>query len=89
VEIDGRDRFVRRRPNLPTFDPDLHAMNITVPLTVEQAERLNQLAESLGVDPAELARAACVDVVSQPPNDFRKAAGHVLEKNRELYRRLS
>ena len=64
-------------------------MNITVPLTDEQAERLNRFAESLGVDPAELARAACVDLLSQPARDFRDAAAHVLEKNRELYRRLA
>ena len=64
-------------------------MNITVPLTDEQAERLNRFAESLGVDPAELARAACVDLLSQPARDFRDAAAHVLDKNRELYRRLA
>ena len=64
-------------------------MNITVPLTDEQAQRLNELAESLGIDPAELARAACVDLVSQPSDDFRDAAKHVLQKNRELYRRLA
>ena len=64
-------------------------MNITVPLTDEQAQRLKQLAESLGIDPTELARAACLDLVSQPPGDFRDAAKHVLKKNRELYRRLA
>jgi predicted transcriptional regulator len=64
-------------------------MNITVPLTDEQAQRLDQLAESLGIDPTELARAACVDLVSQPPDDFRDVAKQVLTKNRELYRRLA
>ena len=64
-------------------------MNITLELTDEQAQRLGQLAESLGVDPSELARAACVDLVSQPADDFQKAAKHVLEKNQELYRRLA
>ena len=64
-------------------------MNIRVDLTDEQSERLRALAESLGVEPAELARAACVDLVSHPPDDFREAAKHVLEKNRELYRRLA
>ncbi len=64
-------------------------MNIRVDLTDEQSERLTALAESLGVEPADLARAACIDLVSQPPDDFREAAKHVLEKNRELYRRLA
>ena len=64
-------------------------MNIAVPLTDDQAQRLNQLAESLGIDPTDLDRAACVDLISLPPDDFRDAAEHVLEKNRELYGRLS
>ena len=64
-------------------------MQITVDLTEEQTEQLTQLAESLGVDPARLARAAFVDLLSRPTDDFQRAAAHVLQKNNELYRRLS
>lgn len=64
-------------------------MDITVTLTDQQADRLSRLAESLGMDPTDLARAACVDLISLPADDFRDAARHVLEKNRELYGRLA
>ena len=65
------------------------AVQITVDLTEEQTEQLKQLAESLGVDPTALARAAFADLLSCPTDDFQRAAAHVLEKNEELYRRLS
>ena len=62
---------------------------ITVSLSEEQTEHLKNLATFLGVDPNELARAACVDLVSQPSEDFQKAANYVLDKNRQLYERLA
>ncbi len=43
----------------------------------------------LGVDASELAKAAVNDLLSRPDDDFARAATQVLEKNRELYRRLS
>jgi predicted transcriptional regulator len=64
-------------------------VQITIDLTDEQAERLRQMAESLGVDPNQLARAAFADWFARPQQDFQSAAAHVLEKNRELYDRLS
>jgi len=64
-------------------------VQITVDLTEEQTEQLTQLAKSLGIDPTELARAAFADLLSRPTDDFRRAAVHVLQKNDELYRRLS
>jgi len=51
--------------------------------------RLEQRSRELGVDPRELAKAAINDLLSRPADDFDRAAGFVLEKNRELYRRLS
>jgi hypothetical protein len=64
-------------------------MSITVDLTEEQTRRLEQRARELGVDAHELARAAVTDLLSRPADDFDRAARFVLEKNRELYRRLS
>jgi hypothetical protein len=55
----------------------------------EQSRRLEEMALSLNVDPRELAKAAINDLVSRPASDFERAVGHVLEKNRELYRRLA
>lgn len=64
-------------------------MSFSFELTDEQAERLSALARELNVDPHELATAAISDLFSQTSDDFNRAARHVLEKNRELYRRLS
>ncbi len=60
-------------------------MNISLELTDEQSNRLNEL----GVDPHDLARAAINDLLTKPDDDFDRAAQYVLEKNSELYRRLS
>jgi hypothetical protein len=38
---------------------------------------------------ADLAAAAVADFVSAPAEDFDRVAQQVLEKNRELYRRLA
>ncbi|NUQ65734.1 MAG: DNA-binding protein [Pirellulales bacterium] len=64
-------------------------MSITIDLNDEQSRRLEQRARELGVDPNDLARAAVNDLLSRPADDFDRAAKYVLEKNQELYRRLS
>jgi hypothetical protein len=64
-------------------------MTITLQLDDEQSRRLLEISRALNVDPSELAKAAINDLVSRPSDDFDRAAQHVLEKNRELYRRLS
>jgi antitoxin FitA len=64
-------------------------MSITLELSEEQARRLDERARELGVGAQELAKAAVTDLLSRPADDFERAAKFVLEKNRELYRRLS
>lgn len=64
-------------------------MTITVQLDDAQSQRLRAIAEEFRVDPLELAKAAIDDLVSRPPSDFDQAAQYVLDKNRELYRRLA
>lgn len=64
-------------------------MSMVVQLGDEQSRQLQEIARELKVDPAELARAAINDLVSRRTDDFERAAQFVLEKNRELYRRLS
>lgn len=64
-------------------------MSISVELDDEQSKRLETRACELGVDARELAKAAVNDLLSRPATDFDRAARFVLEKNRELYRRLS
>ena len=64
-------------------------MAIVVQLDEEQSRRLEEVARELQVDPSELAKAAINDLVYRQSGDFDRAARHVLEKNRELYRRLA
>ena len=64
-------------------------MSIAVHLSDEQSQRLEERARQLQVDPRDLAKAAVNDLLSRPAEDFSRAAQYVLEKNRELYRRLS
>ncbi|MEW4528029.1 MAG: DNA-binding protein [Maioricimonas sp. JB045] len=64
-------------------------MAISVTLNDEQSRQLEDLSRRLNVAPQELAIAAINDLLARPANDFDQAARYVLEKNRELYRRLS
>ncbi len=64
-------------------------MTLTLQFDEEQSRRLIEVARELQVDPSELARAAINELVSRPSEDFDSAARRVLEKNRELYKRLS
>lgn len=64
-------------------------MSISFQLDDEQSRRLEERARELSVDPRELVKAAVNDLLSRPPEDFERAARYVLEKNQELYRRLS
>jgi predicted transcriptional regulator len=64
-------------------------MKLTIDLSPAQAERLSQEAERLGLAPEELARAAIMDLLATPDEEFKLAADRVVRKNEELYRRLA
>jgi len=64
-------------------------VRISIDLSPEQSGRLQSMAESLGIKPDELARAAFADLLAQPQDDFREAAEKVLRKNKQLYERLA
>lgn len=64
-------------------------MTITLELSDEQSQLLQRRARDLGVDVRDLARAAVADLLAKSDEDFSRAADFVIEKNRELYRRLS
>lgn len=64
-------------------------MKLAVELTEAETRRLQEAAAQLGVEPAELARAAISELLSTPDEAFRAAADHVLRRNQELYRRLA
>ena len=64
-------------------------MKLSIDLNDRQADLLKQTAAKLGVPVEELARAAVSDLLVAEDSEFSEAAGRVLEKNRELYERLS
>ena len=64
-------------------------MKIAIELNATQSEQLEAFAASLGVPAEQLAQAAVADLIDASAADFDDAASRVLEKNRELYRRLS
>ena len=64
-------------------------MKILVEMTGAQEQQLADVAVRLKVAPEALAAAAVRDLVGQADADFAQAAARVLEKNQELYRRLS
>lgn len=75
------------RSSLP--ETTKQTMTISLQLDEEQSRRLQAMADQLHIDPSVLAKAAINDMVSRPSDDFASAAQRVLEKNQELYRRLS
>ena len=64
-------------------------MKIAIEISEAQGESLRERAKRLGLQPEELARAAVADLLTTPADDFDAAAAQVLEKNAELYDRLS
>jgi hypothetical protein len=46
-------------------------------------------AAEAGMTPEELARIVLEEWLAKPREDFAEAAGYVMRKNAELYRRLS
>ena len=64
-------------------------MKISVEIADEQASLIRGRAENLGVSPEDLVAAGVTDFLRQPDETFERVAQRVLEKNRDLYRRLA
>jgi hypothetical protein len=64
-------------------------MRLSVELTPKQEQQLAAIAARLNVAPDVLAAAALRDLLDRREDEFEAAAALVLEKNRELYRRLA
>jgi hypothetical protein len=64
-------------------------VKIAIDLSPTEADQLRERAKSLGVHPEELARAAVVDLLSDPDEDFQETMERVLHENHELYKRLA
>jgi len=64
-------------------------MTVTLALSDDSAIKLEELAKTTGIPPAELLRASVEEWLAHPRADFADAAAFVLKKNAELYRRLA
>ncbi len=64
-------------------------MLINFEITANQADRLHEVADQLGIDPQSLAQAALLDLLARPQSDFQAAVEYLLKKNQKLYERLS
>ena len=64
-------------------------MTISLQLPADAERRLAETAKWLNLPVQDLAAAAIRDLLTQPAADFEAVASRILEKNRELYRRLA
>ncbi len=62
---------------------------ITIELPSERLQKLQEMAQKFGISMEELVRVSVEDMLTQPEDQFRKAAQYVLKKNAELYKRLA
>lgn len=62
---------------------------LTINLSDETADRLEALAQRLGISVEDLVRSSVEEQLKSLDDDFEQAAKHVLAKNAELYRRLA
>ena len=62
-------------------------ISVELPQQVEQ--ELRERARELNVAPEELAAAVLKDGLATPDPDFKRILASVLDKNRELYKRLA
>lgn len=62
---------------------------VTIPVSDDQFERLRALAEQAGISPEEFLNRRVEFLLDQPDEEFKAITERILEKNRELYRRLA
>lgn len=62
---------------------------ITIALSDDQLQELQQIANRLQVAPEDLVRISIEELLSRPEEECRRALEYVLQKNAELYQRLA
>jgi hypothetical protein len=62
---------------------------ITIHLGEEKLKQLQSKAQELNISVEELLEKVLSDLVESPRADFNKVMRYVLDKNRELYKRLA
>lgn len=63
--------------------------SITVDISDDQLQKLQQLARDSKVSPEDLLRVNIEEWLARPQDEFSQVADYVLNKNAELYRRLA
>ena len=64
-------------------------VTITVTLSEDRLQKLQDLAKQFRIAPEELLRVSVEELIARPQADFQKALDYVLKKNKELYKRLA
>ena len=58
-------------------------------LSEQTASRLQEAAKRVSISPEQLSMLSIEEKLAQIENEFRRSAEYVLQKNADLYRRLS
>ena len=64
-------------------------VTITVTLSEDRLQKLQNLAKHFNIPMEELLRISLEELVARPQEDFQKALEYVLETYKELYKRLA
>lgn len=63
--------------------------SITINISDQQFDKMQELAQELGISLEEFIRIRIDEWLTYPQADFTSAASYVLQKNSELYQRLA
>jgi len=64
-------------------------VTITVTLSEDRLQKLQNLAKQFNIPTEELLRISFEELVARPQDDFQKALEYVLDTYKELYKRLA
>ncbi|MEW5827948.1 MAG: ribbon-helix-helix protein, CopG family [Chloroflexota bacterium] len=64
-------------------------VTITVTLSEDRLQKLQNLARQFNISTEELLRVSFEELIARPQEDFQKALDHVLDTYKELYKRLA
>ena len=62
---------------------------LTIALSEERLQKLEEIARRFQIAPEELVRVSIDELLSLPEEDFRRVLEQVLSKNADLYQRLA
>jgi hypothetical protein len=63
--------------------------DITLSFPEDRLAKLREMAAAYGISAEELVRASIDQLLGGPEEEFKRVADYVLNKNKELYRRLA